>query len=301
MTREGPGGLQFFDLSNPFGEATICSQGAQLIQWQHRSSPRPVMFVADAVQYVRGKSLRAGIPICWPWFGPHPAGPPMPQHGFARNLTWDTGEAQQLRGGATRQAFVLRDDDTSRALWPHPFRLEYQVTVGDTLVVELASVNVGNAPFSITEALHAYFLVADVGAIEIQGLDSTYYSDKADGAKRKLQQGAVTFAGEVDRVFLDTEADCSIVDPVMQRRIVISTSGSRSTVIWNPGAQKAAGLADLGDVPAASAGWRQMVCVESANALDNRVTIEPGQTHRIAATYRVEPLSGAGAAPEIRR
>jgi dihydroxy-acid dehydratase len=38
------------------------------------------------------------------------------------------------------------------------------------------------------------------------------------------------------------------------------------------------------------AGWREMVCVESANAMDNVVTVAPGETHTLAVTYSVEAL-----------
>jgi glucose-6-phosphate 1-epimerase len=41
----------------------------------------------------------------------------------------------------------------------------------------------------------------------------------------------------------------------------LTTSGSRSLVVWNPGA---AGIAALGDAP--SDGWRRFVCLEAANA-----------------------------------
>jgi dihydroxy-acid dehydratase len=33
-----------------------------------------------------------------------------------------------------------------------------------------------------------------------------------------------------------------------------------------------------------------MVCVESANAMDNVVTVAPGETHTLAVTYSVEKL-----------
>ena len=37
-------------------------------------------------------------------------------------------------------------------------------------------------------------------------------------------------------------------------------------------------------------GWRNMLCVESANALDNLVTVAPGAVHALAVEYRAEPL-----------
>jgi D-hexose-6-phosphate mutarotase len=194
----------------------------------------------------------------------------------------------QTASGATRLTLQLTDSEATRALWPHAFRLECRITAGDALEVELATTNTGSSPFVISEALHAYLQVGDIGAIRVLGLDATEYVDSADGGQRRKQAGPVSFAGEVDRVYLDTEADCAIVDPLLERRIDISKTGSRSTVVWNPWDQKAARLADLGDLPSARGGWRQMVCIESANALDNGLTIAAGGSHRMVVRYRVQ-------------
>jgi D-hexose-6-phosphate mutarotase len=291
-TRSGPGGLAFIDLENAFGRAEVCTQGAQLVAWQPRGAAHPVTFASAAMQYRAGRSLRGGIPICWPWFGPHPADSAQPAHGFVRNLTWDAAAPRQLPGGETQLALQLRDSATTRAVWPHEFLLECRITVGAELGVELLTTNAGSAPFIVTEALHTYFFVADVAAIEVTGLDGAQYADKADGGVRKRQSGAVAFHGEVDRAYVGTTAACTITDPLLGRRILIAKEGSRSTIVWNPGPQKAAQLADLGaaDDPQRRGGWRQLVCVESGNALDDAVTVAPGATHRLAVRYRAEAL-----------
>ncbi len=288
--RAGPNGLQFVDIANDQAAASICTQGAQLTHWQPRSQKHRVTFTAAAVQYNPGKSFRTGIPICWPWFGPHPTDKSRSSHGFARNLVWEAGAAQQTAGGATRLVLSLVDSDQSRALWPHAFRLECRITVGEVLEVELVTTNTGSAPFVVTEALHTYFSIGDIGSIQVLGLDGAQYVDSADGGRRKRQAGAVSFSGEVDRVFLDTESACTIVDPLLERRIDIAKTGSRSTVVWNPWQQKAAGFADLGGAAAEHGSWRQMVCVESANAHDNQISIAPGQSHGLAVQYRARPL-----------
>ena len=289
MVRAGPGGLEFIDVENAQASATVCTQGAQLTHWQPRSSQHPVTFLSAAAQYKPGKPIRGGTPICWPWFGPHATDRTQANHGFARNLVWSAAAPVQS-GDATRLSFELTDGERSRAIWPYPFHLECRLLVGDALEIELVTTNTGSDPFLITEALHTYFLIGDIGAIEVQGLDGTAYVDSANGGQRRQQAGAVTFAGEVDRVFLNTAASCSIIDPLLKRRIEITKSGSRSTVVWNPWSQKAGGFADLGSAESALGSWRQMVCIESANALDNALTLAPGQSHALAVKYRVLSL-----------
>jgi D-hexose-6-phosphate mutarotase len=290
MMREGPNGLQFIEVANAQATATICTQGAQLTHWQPRAELYPVTFIAAAAQYNAGKPVRAGIPICWPWFGPHATDKSQENHGFARNLVWTLAGPAQSAGGATQLALSLSDSERSRAIWPHPFRLECRMSIGEVLEVELLTRNTGPAPFVITEALHTYFRIGDIGSVEVQGLDGTEYVDSADGGTRRRQAGAVRFSGEVDRVFLNTETSCSIVDALLARRIEIAKSGSRSTVVWNPWSQKAGRFADLGPAESGQGSWRQMVCIESANALDNELTLAPGQDHRIAVQYRVRRL-----------
>jgi glucose-6-phosphate 1-epimerase len=288
--RKGPGGLPFAQIENDLATATVCLQGAQLTHWQPRSQTEPVTFMSAMAQYTEGKPIRAGIPICWPWFGPYATDRSLPQHGFARNLLWEARAPDSLGNGATQLSLLLVDSAKTRELWPHRFNLEYRVTVGNVLDIELTTTNTDGEAFVLSEALHAYLQVGDISAVQVLGLDGTEYVDKVDGEQRKRQEGPVTFAAEVDRVYVDTEARCTIADPLLKRRIHISKRGSRSTVVWNPWEKKAAALADLGAAPATRGGWRQFVCVESANAGDNTLTLAPGQTHSLGVRYHAEPI-----------
>jgi glucose-6-phosphate 1-epimerase len=95
----------------------------------------------------------------------------------------------------------------------------------------------------------------------------------------------VTIASEVDRVYLDSIADCLIDDPRWARRIRVTKRGSRTTVVWNPWVEKAAKMGDFG-----TAGFLNMVCVESANAADDLVRVAAGGEHRLWVRYTAEPL-----------
>jgi glucose-6-phosphate 1-epimerase len=67
--------------------------------------------------------------------------------------------------------------------------------------------------------------------------------------------------------------------------IEVRGRGSRSTVVWNPWIDKAARLGDLGPD-----GWRHMLCIETANAGPDVVTIAPAREATIGVTYRVAPI-----------
>jgi D-hexose-6-phosphate mutarotase len=90
----------------------------------------------------------------------------------------------------------------------------------------------------------------------------------------------------VDRIYIDTEADCLIEDRGFERRIRIAKSGSRSNIVWNPWIEKSARMGDFGS----DTGYRGMVCVESANADRNVVTVAPGATHSLRVVYSIEKI-----------
>lgn len=276
------GGIILAEIQNQQAKASISLQGAQVLSWAPVNEA-PVIWLSKAANFTPGKSVRGGAPVCWPWFGPHAVEPKYPGHGYARTVAWDVISTETLTDGHHRISLQLKENDQTHALWPHKTPLQCHITVGKTLEIKLATTNNNDSTVTITEALHTYFNIGDIGKIEILGLEDTEFLDKVEGGQRRLQNGPVTIDGEVDRVYLDTRAGCIIDDPVLQRKIHIHKSGSNSTVVWNPGQEKAVKMGDLGED-----GYRHMVCVESANAAENTVTIIPGESHQLCVTYAVE-------------
>lgn len=287
---EGPGGLAFAEIDNAIAEARLCLQGAHLVTWRPKDQAEPVIWVSEAAKYAPGKSIRGGVPVCWPWFGPHASEAGFPAHGFARTVPWQVTGSASTPEGATEIALRLVESETTRAMWPHPCRVELRARIGRTLSIELVTENLGAQDFMLGEALHTYFRIGDIGAVRVTGLAGCEYLDKVDGFARKRQDGDIVFGAETDRVYVNTEARCTIEDPRLARRIHIAKAGSRSTVVWTPWAEKAEKMGDFGPGRFGQGGWREMVCVESGNALDDLVTVRAGQGHRLAVEYSVEPL-----------
>ena len=57
-------------------------------------------------------------------------------------------------------------------------------------------------------------------------------------------------------------------------------------MVWNPWVEKSAKMGDFGS----DTGYRGMVCVESANAAGNVVTVAPGATHSLRVVYSTEEI-----------
>lgn len=278
------GGLTIAEITNDHAVATVALQGGHVMTFRPREQD-PVIWLSNAARFELGKSIRGGVPICWPWFGPHTTDRNKPTHGFARTVLWKVLEIKTLDDGETQMALELINTPATQAQWSYPSQLVVIITVGMELRIELITRNTGQETFSIGEALHTYFHVSDVSRIQIQGLENCHYLDKVDNFQHKQQAEPVTIHSEVDRVYLNTKAACLIEDPGLNRRIRIAKQGSQSTVVWNPWIEKATQMGDFGDQ-----GYLEMVCVETANALDNVVTVKPGETHRLEAVISVESL-----------
>lgn len=282
--QEGPGGINLAEVRNGYATASISLQGAQVLNWVPVNES-PVIWLSKAAKFMSGKSVRGGAPVCWPWFGPHARETQHPAHGYARTVTWDVIASKALDDGRTQLLFRLRENEVTRAQWPHDTSLQCRITVGDTLEIELVTQNNGDTAVTITEALHTYFAVGDINRVKVYGLEDTEYLDKVDGGQRRIQHGPVTIGNEVDRVYLETRAECVIDDPLLRRKIHISKHGSNSTIVWNPWREKADKMGDMGED-----GYLHMLCVESGNAAGDAVTLTPGESHRLSVIYRIERI-----------
>jgi D-hexose-6-phosphate mutarotase len=278
----GPAGLPMAEIHTRHADALVAVQGGHIARFQPQGAA-PLLWVSRISSYAAGKAIRGGIPVCWPWFAQHPSDPTLPFHGFVRARMWHVRGAAVLPDELVQLRLGLNDNEDTRAIWPHAFDLELVATVGPTLQVELISRNTDNTPYSVGGALHTYFQVGDSSRVAIRGLEGTEYIDKVDGGARKRQDGPVTFAGEVDRIYLDTAADCLIDDPALGRTVRVGKANSRTTVVWNPWIEKARAMPDAEDDD-----YRDFVCVETVNAQDDVFDLQPGDTHTLSLTIGLQ-------------
>lgn len=280
---DGEGGLPVLRVSTALGSGEVYLHGAHVSAWRPAGAD-PVIFLSREAQFRPGAAIRGGVPLCFPWFGAGRSPGLAPAHGFARTAPWRL-VAVSDDAGTVRLTLALTHEDVAGApgadRWPARFEARYAVTVGAGLTLALTVRNLGDDAVSFEEALHTYLAVADVRTTVVDGLEGARYLDKThpgdDGSSR--QHGPLTLAGETDRVYR-TGAPLTVRDGA--RTLVITPSGAASTVVWNPWADKAAAMADLGD-----AEWTGMICVETANVLEDAVVLEPGATHTLSATYAV--------------
>ena len=276
-------GLDYIEIENRHATAKLSLQGGHVMHWQPKHTSAPVLWLSDQSRYETGRSIRGGIPLCWPWFGAHPTDSSLCMHGFARVTPFSVIDVGQTNNGNTRVILQMKHTENAQRQLSYPYTLVLTIEVGATLSIKLATTNRATQPFFMGEAFHTYFNIGDVEKVSIAGLEDTEYADKLLDYWRDTQEGEIQFNQEFDRVYVGTRAPVTIQDPILRRNIRIEKKGSNTTVVWTPWQKKAQQMPDMPKDDS----WRNMICVETANAMENLVMINPGYTHILAVEYSV--------------
>lgn len=251
--------------------ATVALHGGQLLSWQPAGGAEQ-LYLSPRSEFVPGKAIRGGVPVCFPQFADRG---PLLKHGFARTLPWEL-LSQEVGKDDALAVLRLRDSEATRALWPHAFELELSVRVsGRSLDIELACENTGEVPLQFTTALHTYLRVADLDAVSVEGLAGLRYFDSVKQAEA-LQRMDLLLTGEkgvldLDRIYFGVKERPLLVTED-RRQLVITQQGFEDVVVWNPGPERCAKLADM-----PPEGWSEMLCVEAAT-IGRPVELQPGDS-----------------------
>jgi glucose-6-phosphate 1-epimerase len=288
ITIECQNELVAIGIKNKVAVAEVFLQGAQLTRYQ-RIGESPVLFLSDECSYRSGEALRGGIPICWPWFGdlqknpeavqqhvPADVAAHAPAHGFVRHRQWQVHSITTPSDELTVVELGITTN-SDEAYWPYATSLVYRIEIGVNINVSLLISNHDEKPLTFSNALHSYFSVNNIDNVSIQGFNQEEYIDALDDWAIKQQEGDVTFTQEVDRIYT-----CGCTPAVIttdDRAIQVSSQGSHSSVIWNPWVKKSQSLSQYKEDD-----YKQMVCIETANVMDDCITLAPEKSHTLQLT-----------------
>ena len=266
----GNGGLNKIVVTTKTSTAEIYQHGAHVTHFQKNGEP-PLIFMSRKSWFAPGKPIRGGVPICFPWFGNRDG---EPSHGFARITEWQLVKTSATPDGKVTLHFAL-PQIPGRAAWKN-LRTEFIVTIADTLTMELIATNDGcDAALEIENCLHTYFQVGAIGAVSVHGLEGAAYLNFAEGdngAPRPAENCPLRINRETNRTYADTASTVEILDENLKRTIRVEKFNSQSTVVWNPWMTQK--LPDDFD----PAEYKHMVCVESGNVKQNKLSLAPGKT-----------------------
>lgn len=255
-------------LHNEGASAVVALHGAQVLSWIPADG-RERLFLSERAVFDGHTAIRGGIPVIFPQFGDRGT---LRKHGFARLLDWSFAGIEDETA-----AFELRNSPAT-AEWPHAFLCRLSIQLSATrLMLALDVENTGDAPLDFTAALHTYLHVDDITRAHVEGLQGCDYEDSANsGTLHRQHDFAVSFDGEVDRIYNDVVAPLALHDGL--NRIDLEQNGFGDTIVWNPGEHLAARIGDL-----APGERRHFVCVEAGQVLQP-VVLAPGERWRGSQT-----------------
>lgn len=278
-------------LSSPVSEARISLLGAQLLSWTPRQPPSsaPILFLPPLPRTppAPGTEIHGGIPVCWPWFGRMGPDGSLP-HGLARYLPF-TLLSTDSTGASASALLELASPHPAPANFPHPFLLRLRVTVGDAIELTLTATNTGEKTFPVTAGFHPYLRVSDSASVLVEGFDAVPFTDwppASPGAPQPLQHGPYRpLPGS--RVFSAPVPSCSLIDPALRRRAVLSATGHARWCVWRsapipPGTTRS----NLRPEDTSSFLCIEPVVFPRADAL----LLPPGASHTMTLSIRPEPL-----------
>lgn len=268
---ENQHGREFLQIDHPAVSARIAMEGAHITHCQPVGQG-PLLWMSASEPELPGKTIRGGIPLCWPWFSNTRAGV---AHGIARISPWQltavSSDAEQV---SVRMS--LADSLIEQALPGEKWQLDVEFVLGSDLTVTLITRNTGSEAQALSQALHSYLPVSDIDQVMVQGLESCTYIDQLTG-HLQIQQGPIRFTAETDRIYFNHSGEVRLIDANKQV-ISVHREGSDSVVVWNPWIDKSLRLSHFG-----SDDYRHMLCIEAANAGPDARILKPGETHRLSS------------------
>lgn len=214
----------------------------QLLNIQHPSLGE--LFYCSPVPTADGQPVRGGVPVLFPQFAERGS---LPKHGLVRQVPWQQDSPSQ---------FSVTLDAMPSLGWHGAADLVLHVdhSASDTVTLTLRVTNTGTTAFGFTGGLHPYFLVQDVQACQVLGLQDCVYQDRYAAQDCLSEVGWISSAQAFERLYLQAP-ELVLVDG--QRRLSLSCRGFTEWMIWNCGQVGAQTLIDLPD-----ADWQKFLCIE---------------------------------------
>lgn len=274
------GQLEALEVHHPLFEATLFLQGAHLTRFAPKDE-QDWLWMSPTARFEPGRAIRGGIPICWPWFGDPARNAPEVRkrvktpkpHGFGRIALWKLEDVSESAHEVEISLSLDANQDFDDAWHGHALALiTFNFSVRGCQLA-LTTTNPGSEPLAFSQALHTYLPTSDITRTRVLGLGYAHYIDTLKNWEYRTQDGPVYVDGEIDRIYESGES-LTVVTPNASRKL--TAIGSDSTVVWNPGPEKAIQLSDFPDTA-----WQTMLCVETANAASDYRVLNSGQSHTL--------------------
>ncbi|SZF03289.1 unnamed protein product [Blumeria hordei] len=260
--------------------------GATIISWKDKNG-QELLWLSESANLDGQKAVRGGLPLVFPIFGKdssHASTSQLPQHGFARISYWDfLGKSSSESDGddSVKLDFGLSPanlTEENKKNWPYTFGLIYSVTLSKNgLTTSLVVRNGGEKSWDFQALLHTYFRVKDISTVEITGLESSPYLDKASAPNSSGTSSSEPqkINSKIDQIFTPAKSSDTpiLIHHDGNKKFQIIRDNFNEVVVWNPWKEDAACLSDFEP----KEGYKNMICVE-VGVVNGWIELGPGET-----------------------
>lgn len=268
-----PNGQKLLHVKNGSAQADILLSSARLINYTPRlhkallHSPQPLNTPDTHPVY-------GGIAPYWPWQGVNTDNSHHDMPLLEQNSSWRLIRAHDISDSETLVVFELIFTPDPCSLWHCPFQLRYSLKIGPTLELSMHTTLLHASEITLGLALMAYLHIGQITKTSIRGLSNYHYIDKQTQTGH-IQTGMLSLSKGIERTYMDMGDYCEVQDPVLQRRLIISSHGCQSLKIWDPASTQEA-------MPTG-----QCIALASGYTSEYAKTLEPGLSQRMSLQYRI--------------
>ncbi|XP_076892504.1 putative glucose-6-phosphate 1-epimerase [Bidens hawaiensis] len=212
--------------------AEVLLYGGKVVSWKN-SQGEELLFMSKKAF---GRSPKGGISLCFPQLG---------SMAITKDICSSKNHAKSLdniplrlspTGNPSSVDLTLKTSPNNLNTWPRSFELRLRFSLGpDKMTIASRIKNTDTTSFQFTFSLQNHFLVSDISEVRVEGLETLDFLDNMQQGKRFTEQpDAITFDGEVDRVYTRTPVNIAIIDHQKKRTIVIRNEGLPDAELWTP-------------------------------------------------------------------
>lgn len=260
--------MKEIQLHNVYGSARIAQKGATLISWIPNGM-EDIIWLSPYSSIEDNKPIRGGIPVCFPWFGPNRQHSNWPLHGFVRDKEWRIIKITN-KHDYSEAILEIESKEIDNKFGYGDFHIQIKFELNRQLRIGLSIQNLDIKEFSFEVGLHTYFKANPSEVVFPELLGKRFY-DKIDGYKLKTNTEPLVFKKEEERADFYMDMPDSFCMYLKNKTITLRNKSFDSLVFWNPGEINGNKNIEIQEY------WNSFVCMESANCLDNKLTLAPGQ------------------------
>ncbi|RLN56499.1 hypothetical protein BBJ29_007416 [Phytophthora kernoviae] len=288
--------LETVKLSHPMGSsAEVFLFGAHVKSFHAAMDPDLDNIFMSNHSFLDGVNpIRGGIPVVFPNFG---GATGFPNHGFARITNWTLAGVTEAKD-ATVATFTMSASNSTRAMWPVEFELEYEVKLfANQLETALHVHNTFTSEISFQALFHNYFSVDDVRnkSVTVEGLKGVDYFDQFAKVNKTETREYINFDSQIANTYRNAPSTITVTIKgvnTMDRWLTVEKSGFISNgahqtaletdaVVWNPWIEKSKTMKDFGPEE-----YINMVAVEPGR-ISEKQTLGAGEIYTLQQTISV--------------